>query len=350
MKYKVGDKVKTTKDKDKDGNEVFCVGTIGRITDINFGGTVPYKVDVNGDYWWYSEDMLEPVGESDKSDMLSDEEIDQLLECCSAEEMRKYEKDLKEAESMSHYRPKERTDGLDIGIKRAVEDAWNTQVRMIYDRGYEDGKEDGAAKVLRDGMGAGLKDREEVAKEAYQRGFLDGKKRPETDYATGYNDAKREISLSGEYEKVYKRGYEEAKTEFYDNRYQEGLEDAWEAARKIANEDNDSVNFEVFGYTDAFAIIDEFTAKEAIEKIREYEEKQKQTDEIKIGDEIMIYDCDGNHKAVVVDRDSDGALWVLDENGANFVIEPDTDDRTAERTGRHFEEIAAVLGKLKGGE
>ena len=32
----------------------------------------------------------------------------------------------------------------------------------------------------------------------------------------------------------YIQGYEEAKAEFYENRYQEGLQDAWELAQKIA--------------------------------------------------------------------------------------------------------------------
>ena len=40
---------------------------------------------------------------------------------------------------MKYYRPQDRTDGLDIGIQNAVKEAWETQVRMIYDRGYEDG-------------------------------------------------------------------------------------------------------------------------------------------------------------------------------------------------------------------
>ena len=43
---------------------------------------------------------------------------------------------------MKYYRPKERTYGLDLGIQNAVSDARNTNVRMIYDRGYEDGLND----------------------------------------------------------------------------------------------------------------------------------------------------------------------------------------------------------------
>ena len=36
-------------------------------------------------------------------------------------------------------------------------------------------------------------------------------------YAKGYNDAKREIVLSGEYERAYQRGYEDGKSDVLDN-------------------------------------------------------------------------------------------------------------------------------------
>lgn len=68
MKFKVGEKVKTLKERDCDGILLFPVGTIGTITKILSGSKLPYKVEVECDYWHYSEDMLEKVEER-KNDM-----------------------------------------------------------------------------------------------------------------------------------------------------------------------------------------------------------------------------------------------------------------------------------------
>lgn len=69
-----------------------------------------------------------------------------------------------------------------------------------------------------------------------------------------------------------------------DEAYQRGLDDAWEAARKIVKMP-DTPYWGVFGEykNDLFRKI---TASEAIEKLKTYEEKQKADDEIKVGDEV----------------------------------------------------------------
>lgn len=61
--FKVGDVVRTTKGEDRHGCKVFPVGTIGEIIsiDTDCGNDLPYKVEADGDYWWYSTDMLEFV-------------------------------------------------------------------------------------------------------------------------------------------------------------------------------------------------------------------------------------------------------------------------------------------------
>ena len=58
MKFKIGDKVRTTKDRDYFGRRVFPIGTVGKITAIE-NDDLAYAVSAKGDYWWYSEDMLE---------------------------------------------------------------------------------------------------------------------------------------------------------------------------------------------------------------------------------------------------------------------------------------------------
>lgn len=59
--------------------------------------------------------------------------------------------------------------------------------------------------------------------------------------------------------------------------YKAGLDDAWECARKIINDaaDTNIMLEEVFGYTTVYYIFNNFSASLAIDKIKEYEEKQK---------------------------------------------------------------------------
>lgn len=58
---KVGDKVRTLKDRDCHNIKLFPLGTIGEVTEIDNDCVNPYKVEANNDYWWYSRDMLEVV-------------------------------------------------------------------------------------------------------------------------------------------------------------------------------------------------------------------------------------------------------------------------------------------------
>lgn len=78
MKYKVGDRVITIKEKDKYDTMLFPIGTVGIVTGINPNekdGLI-YKVvegiDGIDGYWWYSEDMLEPFNGKTYSDGLAD--------------------------------------------------------------------------------------------------------------------------------------------------------------------------------------------------------------------------------------------------------------------------------------
>lgn len=57
--FKVGDKVITTKDTDYAGCKVFPIGTVGVIKNIHENLSLPYEVYSDGEYWHYSEDMLE---------------------------------------------------------------------------------------------------------------------------------------------------------------------------------------------------------------------------------------------------------------------------------------------------
>lgn len=76
-------------------------------------------------------------------------------------------------------------------------------------------------------------------------------------YYRGKNDAKREISLSGEYERAYQRG----------------LDDAWEAVRKMERQLFSSCFADIFGDKDFYTVITRMSASEAIAILEAYEKK-----------------------------------------------------------------------------
>lgn len=111
-------------------------------------------------------------------------------------------------------------------------------------------------------------------------------------YAHGYTEAESKYrEIRNELEKqAYQRGYEEAydtayadTEEIYESgkraMYQKGLKDAWEVARKIRAMTWKEQR-EVFG-TDIYADIIALSASECIEKIRQYEQKQEEQEEEK---------------------------------------------------------------------
>ena len=58
---KVGDKVRTLKDRDVNHNKVFPIGTIGKVTYVDDDDELPYEVEADNDRLWYSRDMLEVI-------------------------------------------------------------------------------------------------------------------------------------------------------------------------------------------------------------------------------------------------------------------------------------------------
>lgn len=89
------------------------------------------------------------------------------------------------------------------------------------------------------------------------------------------------------------------------------------------------------------AVFKRYTAKGAIERIREYEEEQKKAAEIKIGDEVT--DEDG-WNGVVTYVSPDGKYLVVtlqDGNALRWRKE------SFEKTGRHFPQIAEILNQMQ---
>lgn len=158
-------------------------------------------------------------------------------------------------------------------------------------------------------------DLEQVRKEAYDKGFEDGKELcPDPKIC-------------------------------YNNAYQNGLSDAWEAARKISMaEINGRCSWKsmknIFGYDIPSKIFKNFTASEAIESLKIYE--QKHDGEIKIGDEVDAPEM----KPFIVtgfgygDDEMDVYCHGITTGDG---IPTSAKKMFCVRTGRHFPEIAALF-------
>ena len=125
--------------------------------------------------------------------------------------------------------------------------------------------------------------------------------------------------------------------------YEDGLNEAWEAARKIAC--NDGYTWteleNIFNSRSMNSIISFFTASEVIEKINHYEETKV---EIKVGDEVT--DNDGWNGVVTCISPDGEYLVVTLQDGSALRWEKEH----FKKTGRHFPQIAEVLKQMQEGK
>lgn len=166
-------------------------------------------------------------------------------------------------------------------------------------------------------------------------------------------------------DQAYQRGYKAAKEEcaeaveqlrenYLSDGITQGCNEAWEAARKIMSQNDASWGMkemkEIFGSSYSTDIMHDLSASEAIEKLRAYEEqKQKEVEEIKVGDEVILNansSYEPNTKAIVIMNDGGNSYPynVIVADGDTEWVDRDTIDR---KTGRCFPEIAEVLKKLQ---
>jgi preprotein translocase subunit YajC len=128
--------------------------------------------------------------------------------------------------------------------------------------------------------------------------------------------------------------------------YQRGLSDAWEAARKIGSNSMCSLKemgfdfsrCDVADYNPSWFVVKNYSASEAIEKIRQYE--QKQEEQIQIGDEI---ETPSGLKGYVVNFTDDELVHYVSSEGRFGTMGMSA----VSKTGRHFPEIAEILRKMK---
>ena len=147
-------------------------------------------------------------------------------------------------------------------------------------------------------------------------------------------------------EAAYDKGYKAAKQDVVatgnKSEYERGLNDAWECAKKIVADTG--LNYEelgeIFGYTAMDTIFGNFSASEAIARIKEYEGRQKKADdEIHVGDEV--YCLNPTHKYVVLGFLDNGKIFVFSGKGLTGTFP----SNQVHKTGRKYP-IMEILKKL----
>lgn len=131
-----------------------------------------------------------------------------------------------------------------------------------------------------------------------------------------------------------------------DTAYQKGLEDAWEAARKLFSSMADSDIEKAFPTewnNGGFNALMNLQPQEAIEKLKTYEEKQKADDKIEVGDEVnWIGDCFIVTR-IFQPRTQKEQCDGIDDDGCVY---HDVLMNDLEKTGRHFD-IHKILKEMK---
>lgn len=145
---------------------------------------------------------------------------------------------------------------------------------------------------------------------------------------------------------------EQSLTESLLKSYNDGLNYAWELAKKIVlptRTQHDAFTYgelkNMFGIGDYERILSRFSVFEAITKIKTYkEEKKKAEAEIRVGDEVIV---PNGKRCVVTGFNGSNNRWHLciDENGD---CGPNYHEKTdLKKTGRHFPEMEEILKQLK---
>lgn len=156
--------------------------------------------------------------------------------------------------------------------------------------------------------------------------------------------SQRKVDMQKKLDDAYDRGYKECFSEHkFDvpcsicDDYERGLNDAWDAAKKLAMMDTETSE-DVTGYFGLFRIMENLTPGEAISKLRAYEEEKNK---IRFGDEVVVYD---KHKGLVVSRENDDRdnIWVLI---AQYSTPQDVPKSSVVKTGRQFG-IESILKEM----
>lgn len=134
-----------------------------------------------------------------------------------------------------------------------------------------------------------------------------------------------------------------------DKTYTDGLNDAWELTRKLIISDYDGAYSakdmrDIWKHGGFLSILKDFTAQQALEKLREYEKNV----EIHVGDEIYskLTEC----KAVVQRIDYWNRYQCFTDNGSQFIIGEETFNDCWVKTGKNYPQITEILKQMKEGK
>ena len=146
----------------------------------------------------------------------------------------------------------------------------------------------------------------------------------------------------------YQKGFEDGKKS-YDKAYQHGLDDAWEAAKKMFSSMTDSDIEKAFPNewnNGGFGALMNLRPQEAIEKLKAYE-KQKADDEIKVGDEMRQVTNSGAPTGLVCTVTAfDGEKMCGFSQDGLLVVCSSQVNRWWKKTGRHFD-IDKILEEMR---
>ncbi len=162
------------------------------------------------------------------------------------------------------------------------------------------------------------------------------------------------------YDRGYKKGFDDGhETGMIDGvmnidvnevSYVKGLNDAWECAREISLLDSNFESVEevknilkVFGTDNIYDILHDYTPQDVIKRIKDYEKNQKQTDKIRVGDEVRIKNTE--YIGIVHHVGDDWAIVETFVGGRPHLTSRDMGD--LERTGNHYDGIESILDQMR---
>ena len=156
-------------------------------------------------------------------------------------------------------------------------------------------------------------------------------------------------ALSNELGEAYQKGYEVGSHEATTIEYQQGLDDAWEAARTIVRNtslnDWKSVGVDIGEWDgDESEALNRYSVSEVIEILKKM--GKPNPDEIKVGDEVEAY----SGRAIVFGTFTDTKgnkfcrYWYPSDDSFNK-----NKTENLKRTGRNFPQVAELLEAMKEG-
>ena len=129
--------------------------------------------------------------------------------------------------------------------------------------------------------------------------------------------------------------------------YEDGLEDAWKAARRICmGSDNGGLEIskmkKIFGSDSIDEILGTYSATEAIKKLEEYDKTNFQAGDVvkNLGDTRMVMGIKGVVTGV---EKISGGCWVMWSRGITAFCDP----KEIEKTTAHFSSVEKILDNLK---